>query len=125
MVRLTLLELQRLKDRLVVLVFVLKHHPEDEALIEKGILACEVEGDESLQHRFADTGHILEAPLDTRQRQLWPGLSGILDRVVHSAKTLGAIQRASETLDEPHLLEVRDVAQIPQDGTHEWVMLEA
>ena len=48
MVRLARFELQGLEDRLVMLVFMLKHHPEHEALIEKRILGGEIEDSQSL-----------------------------------------------------------------------------
>jgi len=46
----------------------------------------------------------------------------VLERVVQP-RHLGELDRAVEILREPELLEVRDMANVPDDGTHQRIVL--
>ncbi len=107
-------ELQQLQHRLVVLVLVRDQHLVDEAAGEQRLgLVLEVRAGEDVERPLPDLVHVAPQLLAAKQRQLVADPARVLDRVVEAAE--GAVERlaAADPLDQPELLEVGDVAEVP------------
>ena len=60
---------------------------------------------------------------DSGQGQLAPAAARMLEGVVQS-RHFDELDRSVEVLGEPELFEVRDMTEIPDDGTHQGIVLE-
>ena len=118
-------ELERLEDGLAVLVFVLEHHPEDVAVAQERAAALEVEVAQAFEDSLTDVGEETEGRPTIRKIQARTDRSWVAERIVHSAEPLASELLALDVLEKPDLLEVRDVAEVPHDGTHERIVLDA
>ena len=118
-----LLELERLEDRLVVLVLVLEHHVVDVPVAQQRVGVVEVDGREPGEHPAADLVHDLAAfgagPGSGSAPRVAPRM---LEGIVHP-RHLHELDRAVEVAGEPELLEVRDVTQVPEDRAHQRIVL--
>jgi hypothetical protein len=112
--------LQQLQHRLVVLVLVRKQQLVDEAVVEQAVLrVVEVDLTQHLEGALADRVHVgldLSGPQD---RQLAAVLAGVLDRVVEAAEVAPQRLAAADPLHQPELLEVGDVAEVPDQGAED------
>jgi hypothetical protein len=118
-----LLELQCLQDRLVVLVLVLEHHVVDVTVTQQRIHVLEVHRGETREHAAADLVHDAATLAQPGKRQRAALAARVLERVVHAGH-FHEFDRAVEVSGEPELLEMGDMAQIPQDRAHQRIMLQ-
>jgi len=122
MVRVALLKLQCLKNRLVVLVLVLKHHVVDVAALEEGVAIIPLERVEAIEDSrtyFPKPLHHLD---QCRKGKRSTSGAWMLERVVHPGH-LRELDRSIQILGEPQLFEMRYVTYVPDDGTHERIVL--
>ena len=107
--------LQELEHRLVVLVLVRDQHLVDEPVAEARVLGAlvDVDGLEHVESALPDLAHVGAQLLAAQDRQLVAGGSRVLDRVVVAAQAPVERRAATGLLDEPELLEVGDVAEVP------------
>jgi hypothetical protein len=105
--------LQQLQHRLVVLVLVGEQHVVDEAVGQQGIARLQVDLIEHLERALADPVHIGTHLVGLQDRQLTADLARLLDRVVELAQVAAQRLAAADVPDQPQLLEVADVAQVP------------
>ena len=66
----------------------------------------------------------LEHSVERRQVERAAHAARMLERIVH-ARHLAELDRSVEIPVEPQLLEVRDVAEVPDDGAHQRIVLLA
>ena len=123
-VRLAALELQRLQNRLVVLILVLRHHRVDVAIAQQRIAGLEIERLQLVQHALAHLGQDLEHLLTAGQVQGTADPPRVLERIV-DAGHLAELHGAVDVPVEPQLLEVGDVAEVPDDRAHERIVLHS
>ena len=112
--------LQQLQHRFVVLMLVRDQHLVGEAGPEDRILrVVEVELVEHLERALANVLHVGAEIVAPQDREFVAVGARVLDRVVDAAEI--AVQRfpAPGRLDEPQLLEVGDMAQIPRERTEQ------
>jgi len=122
MVRLALLQLQRLKNRLIVLVLVLKDHVVNVSAPEQRIVIVPLEPVESVENARADLPQSRHHLGERRKRQRCARGAWMLERVVHS-RHLRKLDRTIQILGEPEFLEVGDVPDVPDDRTHQRIVL--
>jgi hypothetical protein len=104
-----------------VLIFVLRDHPVHVAAVQQRLRRPGGRV-ERLQDALAHVGHHGERLRVPGKGQLAAGGTGVLERVEHPrhlTETHGSLQVA----EQPQLLEVGDVPQIPCDGAHQPVVL--
>src|SRR5687768_3505964 len=116
------LELQRLEDGLVVLVLVLENHVVDETVAKERVVVVPFEYLELLQHACTDFRKSPQHLVERRQRKRCAFRPRMLERVVHPGH-LRKLYRPAQVPRQPQLLEVRDVSDIPDDRTHQGIML--
>ena len=121
-VRLALLQLQRLQNGLVVLVFVLQHHVVDESFAKQRVVVVPFQLVELVEDFRANLAKPREHLLERRQRKRGALRSRVLERVVHP-RHLRELDRPTQVPGEPELFKVRDVPDIPDDRAHERIVL--
>ena len=106
---------QQLQHRLVVLELMREQHLVDEPLAQQRVLVIGVDLDlvEDLEGALADVGEVGAELLVAEDRQLAARLSRVLDRVVEAAELAPERLAVADRLDQPELLEVGDVAEVP------------
>src|SRR5262249_21034803 len=108
-------ELQQLQHRLVVLELVRQQHLVDESFTQQAVLGGggDVHALQYVESPLADVVHVGAELLAVEDRQLAADPARALDRGIESAEL--AVQRlaAADALDQPELLEVGDVAEVP------------
>ena len=106
-------ELERREDGLVVLMLVLHDHAVDEAAREQRLAAVEIDVREHVEGALAHVGD--EPPrlgwIEDRKRRAVA--ARVLERVVHVVEELVGGRRAGELPQEPQLLVVADVREVP------------
>jgi hypothetical protein len=106
--------LEQLEHRLVVLVLVRDQQLVDEAPVQQRVGGVvEVEVLEHVERPRADLVHVGAELRPAQDRQLVADPAGVLDRVVETPETTVEGLAPADPLDEPELLEVRDVAEVP------------
>ena len=112
-------QLKRGEHRLDVLVLVLDDHPVDEPVREERVRAIELDPVEDRERPRADGVHVRPRLGRTKERERRP----LAPRVEESVVEVGVagVHRldAAELLDEPPLLEVADVREVPDERRHE------
>jgi len=96
-----------------VLVLVREQHLVDEAVGEERILRIELDLPQDLERALPDLLHIWTNLLRAQDRQLAADLAGLLDRVVELAEIPPQRLPPADPLNQPELLEVGDVPEIP------------
>jgi hypothetical protein len=112
-------ELERREHRLVVLVLVLHDHPVHEAVGEQGVGRVEVDPGEDVERPLADVGRELARLDRVEQLEVGPLAARVLERVVHVVEALVGRLRPHQPSQEPKLLEVRDVREVPRQRRHQ------
>ena len=106
-----------------MLVLVLQHHPKDEPVREQRSGGREVQARQVVEHRASNARHVECGLARPGQREFRAGRPRILEGVVHPGQPFGARSLTLDIFQQPDFLKVRDVAQVPDDGGHEWVVL--
>ena len=105
-------ELERLQHRLVVLVLVAYHQ-----LVQDPVADAALLGDR--ERRLTHLAHVLAGRLGSQERQLAAAGSRGLHRVVY-VDQLGPDHRSiAVAVDEPQVLERRDVTEVPHERAHQ------
>jgi hypothetical protein len=122
-------QLQRGQHRLVMLVLVLDHHPVHEALVEQRDSRVELHPVEDVEHAAADHGDMAPGLRRAEDGQLRPlpadVAEGVVDVVVGWVDRPGARgcppdgACAGDRPEQPQLLVVADVGQVPHQGRHQ------
>ena len=110
-------QLQRCRHGLVVLMLVLHDHPVDEALVEQRAVV-ELETVEDIKNALADVGHVGPRRLRTEQFQLGPIAARVAKGVVDTVE-VGGYARVSDSTEQPLLLVVADVGEVPHQRRHQ------
>jgi hypothetical protein len=90
-----------------------EQHLVDEAVVEQRILGIQLDLREDLQGALTDPVQVGANLVCPQDRQLATDLSRLLDRVVEIPQIAAQRLTAADPLDEPELLEVGDVPEIP------------
>jgi hypothetical protein len=112
-------ELERREQGLVVLVLVLHDHAVDESVGEQGHVGIELDAVEHVERALAHIG-IERARADGIEDRQGVALAArMLERVVDVVvEGVGGIG-ADELADQPQLLEVPDVREVPDEWRHQ------
>jgi hypothetical protein len=114
-------QLQQLEHRLVVLQLVGEQHLVDEPVPQQRVLdlGTDLHAIQYVECPLADVRQVGAQLLVAEDRQLAADLARILDRVVEATEI--AVQRleAADSLDQPELLEVGDVPEVPGERAEE------
>jgi hypothetical protein len=105
-----------------VLVLVGEQHLVDEAVRQQLVVGVELDLVQDLQRALSDLLHVWADLVGPQDRQLAPDLAGLLDRVVELAEVAAERLAAADPLDEPELLEVADVAEVPDQRAEDRVV---
>ena len=108
-------ELERLEHRFLVLELVLEHEPEDEALPEQWVRHFQVDVVEQVVRALADVLRVGARRGGPEARQLLPVVSLLAERVVDLVVRVGNRRLAVQVPEDPDLLELRDVREIPDE----------
>ena len=108
-----------------MLVLVLQHHVEEEALAQQRRGSAGVDLLHPGQHGAAHVAKEAQAGRAVGQRQVVARRARVAEGVVDAAQSLGARSGAVHVLEQPDLLEMRDVAQVPHDRGHQRAVLAA
>src|SRR5438477_8195409 len=122
MVWLSQLELKSLQNCLVVLVLVLQHHVVHVSAREERVRFIEVSSLEPIENFFPDLVEPLFHVGERRNRQTRASRTRVLERIVNPGH-LREFDFSVEVLRKPKLLEMRDVTEIPKNGTHQRIVL--
>jgi len=90
-----------------------EEHLVDEAVGEQGVLGAELDLPQHLECPLADLLHVGANLVGPQDRQLAADLARLLDRVIERAEVPAQGLAAADPLDQPELLEVGDVPEIP------------
>jgi hypothetical protein len=99
-----------------------EQHLVDEAVREQRVAGLELDSAEDLQRPLADLVHVGAHLVGLQDGQLAADLARLLDRVVEIAQIAPEGLPAADALDQPELLEVGDVPQVPDQGTEDRVV---
>jgi hypothetical protein len=99
-----------------------EQHLVDEAVGEQGVLRIELDLAEDLEGSLADLIHVGADLVGAQDRKLASDLPRLLDRVVELAQVTPQRLAPADPLDEPELLEVGDVPEIPDQRTEDRVV---
>ena len=92
----------------------------DEAVAEHaGRRSLEVDAVEDVQRPLAHLRHVVAQLVAAQDRQLVAGRPRVLDRVVEAAELAVHRLAPADRLDQPQLLEVGDVAEVPGQRTQD------
>jgi hypothetical protein len=112
-------ELQRLQHRLDVLLLVLDDEPEDEAVPEQPVVRVELRAVEHRQHPLAHLRQVRARPHRVEQLERRPLVARMLEGVVDVVGSGKDRRRGCQAAQQPELLEVADVGEIPHERRHE------
>src|SRR5581483_6363214 len=121
MIRTTQFQLQRLQHRLVVLMLVLRHHPIHIAIAQQR-RSIEIDGLQALQHFFTHAFERSEYIASAREWERTTLTPWMLERIVQP-RHLAELDGRVELLEQPQFLEARDMPEVPNNRTHEHIML--
>src|SRR5262249_48042947 len=110
------------QHRLVVLVLVGEQHLVDEAVGEQRVLRVEFDLTEHLKRPLADLPHVGANLVGAQDGELAADLPRLLDRVVELPDVAAERLAGTDRADEPELLEVRDVTEVPDQRTEDGVV---
>ena len=97
-----------------MLVLVREQHLVDEAVVDQRVgVAVEIDRVEHVERALADLVHVGAQVVAAQDRQLVADLARVLDRVVERAELAVHRLAVADALDQPELLEVGDVAEVP------------
>jgi hypothetical protein len=97
-----------------VLVLVREQHLVDKRAVDEGIgVVLELGLREHVQGAAAYLFHVSAKVVASQDRELVADLSRVLNRVVEAAELAADRLAIADTLDEPELLEVGDVTEVP------------
>ncbi len=116
-------QIESLQDGLLMLGFVLENHAEHVAVAKQRSLGVELGGAQQL-HRVA--AHLVEIFICLRaveKRQVAADPARVVERVVHAVVGLVVSGPAADLAQQPVLLEIADVAHVPNDRAHDPVEL--
>ena len=105
-----------------MLVLVGEQHLVDEAVRQQRVLGIELDLVEDLEGPLADPFHVGADLVGPQDRQLAADLAGLLDRVVELAQLSAEWLAPADPLDQPELLEVGDVPQVPDQRAEDRVV---
>jgi hypothetical protein len=105
-----------------VLVLVGEQHLVDEAVRQQRIGRIELDAVEDLEGPLADLLHVRADLIGAEDRQLAADLARLLDRVVEVAQVAAKGLAPADSLDQPELLEVGDVPEIPDQRAEDRVV---
>jgi hypothetical protein len=105
-----------------VLVLVRKQHLVDESVGEQPILGIQLDLAEHLERPLANLIHVGTHLIGAEDRQLAADLPGLLDGVIELAEVAAERLPTADSLDEPELLEVSDVPQVPDQRAEDRVV---
>ena len=108
-------ERERLRHRLAVLELVLHDHPHDEPMLEQRIITVERQFGEEREHSFADTIDIRACRPRRQDRQPAALAACVSERVVELVMLGRDRIPSAGAAQEPELLEVTDVREIPDE----------
>jgi hypothetical protein len=95
-------------------VLVREQHLVDEPVSQQTIVGVgELDLGEDLECPLPDLGHVRAKLVAAKNRELVADLARVFDRVVESTELAAHRLAAADPLDEPKLLEVGDVAEVP------------
>ena len=114
--------LQELEHGLVVLILVGEQHLVDEPVRQQPVLGVELDLAQHLEGALADLVHVRADLIGTKDGQLASDLAGLLDRVVELAEVSAQWLASADTPDQPELLEVPDVAEVPDQRAQDRVV---
>ena len=110
-------ELQRRQHGLVVLVLVLDDHAVDEPVLEQRAFV-ELDLVEHVEHAHADVGDVGARRVGPEQVELRPVTPRVAEGVVHAIE-MGGHARVGDGTQQPLLLVVADVGQVPHQRRHQ------
>jgi hypothetical protein len=99
-----------------------EQHLVDEAVREQRVIGIQLDPIQDLQGPLADLLHVRADLIGAEDRQLAADLPRLLDRVVELAEVAAQRIAPPDALDQPELLEVGDVPQVPDQGTEDRVV---
>jgi hypothetical protein len=99
-----------------------EQHLVDEPADEQGVPAVQIDPAEHFERALPDLLHVRPHLVGAQDRELAPDLPRLLDRVVELAEVAAERLAPPDPLNEPELLEVGDVAEIPDQGTQQRVV---
>jgi hypothetical protein len=105
-----------------VLVLVREQHVVDEAVGQQPVLGIQLDLAEHLERPLANLVHVGADLVGPEDRQFPPDLAGLLNRVVELAQVAAQRLATADPLDEPELLEVADVTEIPDQRAEDRVV---
>ena len=117
------LELEGLEDRFVVLVLVLQDHAEDVAVTDQGGVASRVQRADERDDPLPDPGDVSPALRAAGKGELCPRAPRVQRGIEHPVKGPVRLAPRAEVAEQPDLLEVADVAEIPDQGAHQRIVL--
>ena len=106
-----------------MLVLVLEYHPEDVPPPEEPSILVDRVACERREDLSPHASHVLDALARARKRQPVPHRPGVVECIVHTTQAFTVRSFVRELLDQPHLLEVSDVPEVPEDRTHDGIVL--
>jgi hypothetical protein len=113
------LQLERLRDQLLVLELVLDDEAEDEALPQERVRRVEIDVVDEVKRALADVVGVRARRPGTQEREVAPLAPLVTERVVDLVVQLGRRRLAVQVAQEPQLLEVRRVGKVPHDRRDE------
>jgi hypothetical protein len=105
-----------------VLVLVRQDHLVDEAVCQQRVLGIELDPVEDLEGPVADIRQVGADLVGAEDRKLAADLPRLLDCIVERPELPSKRLAAADSLNEPELLEVRDVPEIPDQRAEDRVV---
>jgi hypothetical protein len=103
-----------------VLELVLDHHPHDETLLEQWITIVERQFRKEREHGLADVLYIRSCGSRWQDRQPAALAACVRERVIEVVVLRREYAQSADASQEPELLEVADVSQIPDERRLQW-----
>jgi hypothetical protein len=116
-------KVERLEHGLLVLRLVLDDHPVDVAVGEQRPFGPELHAAQHLEHLGADVGQVGPRLGALEDRQVSAHPAGVVEGVVDAVEVQVVGRAAGDLAQQPQLLEVADVADIPDQRAHDPVVL--
>jgi hypothetical protein len=98
----------------------LNNHPHDETSVEQRIPIVERQFGEQREHGFSYLSQILAGSLRRQDRQPSPLVTAMREGVVEIVVLRRNRASSTDSAQEPELLEVADVSQIPDERGLQW-----
>jgi hypothetical protein len=111
---------QCLRHRFGVLELVLGHHPDDETLLEQRIAIVERQFRKERKHGLADVLYVSACGLRWQERQPAALAACVRERVIKVVVVRRECAQSADPSQEPQLLEVADVREIPDERRLQW-----